>query len=157
VAFTLDIGNTENLTGGFKNLSTGKILPRKLENVGDIVFGAEHIVFYTESDAYNRPYKVVKLNLDSGESECIFTDDDPTHYLDIAVTKDKKYVIIASNTKEDSEVWVMERSANTNEVTPKKLFAREKNVSFNADHLRDFFVGITRRDKKMKILKLQDN
>lgn len=30
-------------------------------------------------------------------------------------------------------------------------------MSFNVDHLRDFFVGITRRDKKMKILKRQDN
>lgn len=31
VAFTLDIGNTERLTAGFKDMTTGKILPKKLE------------------------------------------------------------------------------------------------------------------------------
>jgi len=43
----------------------------------------------------------------------LFIDDDPTHYIDIGVTKDKKYLIISSNTKEDSETWVIERSLGT--------------------------------------------
>jgi protease II len=50
VAFILDIGNTEKLTGGFKNMSTGRILPQRLDNIGDIVFGENHVVFYTETD-----------------------------------------------------------------------------------------------------------
>ena len=66
-------------------------------------------MFYSEVDGHNRPYKVVKMDLNSGESECIFVDDDPTHYIDIGTTKDKKYIILASNTKEDSEIWVIER------------------------------------------------
>lgn len=51
VAFTLDIGNTEILTGGFKNLTTGKFLTFKLENIGDIIFGNGHVVFYTQTDS----------------------------------------------------------------------------------------------------------
>lgn len=51
VAFTLDIGNTEVLTGGFKNLTTGKFLTFKLENIGDIIFGNGHLVFYTQTDS----------------------------------------------------------------------------------------------------------
>jgi len=110
VAFVLDIGNTERLTGGFKNLTTGKILPHRLNNISDIIFGEEHVVYYSEANDQNRPYKVVKLDLDSGESECILVDDDPTHYIDLGTTKDKRFIVIASNTKEDSEIWVMERS-----------------------------------------------
>jgi len=34
VCFTIDIGNTEQLTGGIKDMSTGKILPVKLERIG---------------------------------------------------------------------------------------------------------------------------
>jgi protease II len=33
-AFTLDIGNMESLTGGVKDLVTGKYLPVKLEKIG---------------------------------------------------------------------------------------------------------------------------
>lgn len=33
VAFTLDIGNTEVLTGGVKDMHTGKVHPLQLENV----------------------------------------------------------------------------------------------------------------------------
>lgn len=138
-------------------MTTGKVLPLKLDNIGDIIFGEEHVVFYTETDQQNRPYKVTKLDVDTGESECIFIDDDPTHYVDIGTTKDKKYIIIASNTKEDSEIWVIERSKNTEQPLPRKLLSRQKNVTFHVDHIRDFFIGITRQNKKMKLLKCFDN
>ena len=39
----------------------------------------------------------------------VFVDYDSTHYVDIALTKDKKYLIVNNNTKEDSEVWIIDR------------------------------------------------
>ncbi len=57
----------------------------------------------------NRPYKVKKLNLKTMQESTIFVDHDPTHYIDLSVTKDKKYLLICSNTKEDSEIWILDR------------------------------------------------
>ena len=34
VAFTIDVSNSEVLTGGVKDLQTGTVLPLKLENIG---------------------------------------------------------------------------------------------------------------------------
>ncbi len=65
--------------------------------------------------------------------------------------------MIASNTKEDSEIWVVDRTSQSSEVVPRKLLQRQKNVTFHVDHVRDFFVGITRQNSKMKLLKCQDN
>ena len=48
-------------------------------------------------------------------TQTIFVDDDPTHYVDIGSTKDKKYLIIASNTKEDSEIYVLKREPEVEE------------------------------------------
>ncbi len=45
VGFTIDIGNTEILTGGFKDMTTGKILSTKLERVGGIEFGTDCVFF----------------------------------------------------------------------------------------------------------------
>ena len=50
-----------------------------------------------------------KLDLDTLEETSIFIDDNPTNYVDIGITKDKKFLVISSSTKEDSEIWVMER------------------------------------------------
>jgi len=66
VAFTIDIGNTEKLTAGFKDMSTGKVLPLKIESVGSIDFGCGQNVYYTETDSSNRPYKVKKLDIKTG-------------------------------------------------------------------------------------------
>jgi len=49
------------------------------------------------------------LDLNTLEETSIFIDDNPTHYIDLGITKDKKFLTISSSTKEDSEIWVIER------------------------------------------------
>jgi len=53
----------------------------------------------------------------------VFVDTDQTHYVDIGVTKDGRYLVINSNTKEDSEVWVVDRD-QPEVVLPTKLIPR---------------------------------
>lgn len=65
IAFTIDIGNTERLTGGIKDMKKNQVLKNiKLEGVSQIEFGRGHdTIFYVETDQMNRPYKVKKLNI----------------------------------------------------------------------------------------------
>ncbi len=83
----------------------------------------------------------------------MFVDTDQTHYVDIGVTKDGRYLVINSNTKEDSEVWVADRD-QPEVVLPTKLIPRRQNVRAHIDHLRDFFVMITNHGVKTKNYKL---
>jgi protease II len=62
------------------------------------------------------------MNIKTMEETSVFMDLDPTHYVDIGITKDGKYLIINSNTKEDSEVWVVDRDQA--QVAPTKLIPR---------------------------------
>ena len=154
IGFTLDIGNTERLTGGIKDMKTNEVLKNvKLENISQIEFGrGSDTIYYVETDAMNRPYKVKKMNIKTMEENSVFVDTDPTHYVDIGITKDGKFLIINSNTKEDSEVWVVDRDQP--QVTPTKLIPRRQNVRAHIDHLRDFFVMITNFGVKTKNYKL---
>lgn len=155
LAFTLEVGSDERLLGGVKDLKTGKFLQNiRFKNIGQIEFGAGRTIFYTECDDSNRPYKVVQLCLDTEKAQTIFVDDDPTNYVDIGVTKDKAYVVISSNTKEDSEIWVIKRQENITDILPKKLVPRVKDVKAHIDHLRDFFVIITTLGSKNKNYKI---
>ena len=52
VAFTLDIGNTERITGGIKDMGKNEVLRNvKLEGISQIEFGeGRYTIFYVETD-----------------------------------------------------------------------------------------------------------
>jgi len=146
-------------------MELGKMMHITLNNVCQIEFGAgkDHL-FYTETEGINRrPYKVTKLDLKTGEKQSIFVDDDPTHYIDISISKDRKFLIINSSTKEDSEIWVLPRAPIEgwpDSPLPKKVVARSHNMSASLWHVRDFFILITKelsgKAKSQRILALDD-
>lgn len=85
VAFTLDIGGSERLTAGIKDMTKNEVIANfKLEGVSTIEFGKGHdTVFYVETDEMNRPFKVRKLTLSTMKDTIIYVDQDPTHYVEI--------------------------------------------------------------------------
>ena len=150
VAFTVDIGNSERCTGAVKNIKTGAISD-KIEGVSQIEFLGDNEVFYVEMNENNRPYKIKSRNLETNKDRIIFVDDDPTHYIDIQLTKDRSHLIINSGTKEDSEIWIMQKG----EVMPQLLVKRQRDVRVHIDHLRDFFVVISNNSPGSKNFQLQ--
>lgn len=86
---------------------------------------------------------MIDLNLKNEEIE-IFEDPDPTHYLDLSLTKDSSHFIINSSTKEDSELYIMKREPGE---SPIKLIQRTEGVKIYADHVRDGWVFITNDDE----------
>ena len=150
LAFTVDIENNEVMTGGVKDLDKNEYLPYFVfTNVHSMEFGAgdnPRYLYYTESTKEeNRPYRVIRVDLKTATKTTIFQDDDATHYVDLGVTKDKKYLIISSNTKEDSEIYVLKRDeeSETSSEKPKLIMPRQEEVRAHIDHVRDFFVTIT--------------
>jgi protease II len=78
IGFTLDIGNTERITGGVKDMQTGEVLKNvKLEGISQMEFGrGRDTLFYVETDHMNRPYKVKRLNLVTMKEQTVFLDPD---------------------------------------------------------------------------------
>ena len=80
-------------------------------------------------------------------------DDDPTHYVDINLSKDGKCLFINSSTKEDNEIWVLREG----ETVPKLLIKRKANQRVHIDHLRDFYIRISNEENSgFKLLTLCD-
>ena len=65
IAFTLDIGNTEKLTGGIKDMQKNEVLRNiKLEGISQMEFGrGRETLYFVETDSMNRPFRVKKMNL----------------------------------------------------------------------------------------------
>ena len=96
-----------------------------LPNISQIEFSGgsnPKFLYFTECDVEsNRPSKVKRLCLETLEQTSVFIDNDPTHYIDIGVTKDQKFLVISSNTKEDSEIWVLPREGSYSESQDDKF------------------------------------
>ena len=87
------------------------------------------------------------MSLETGDSHTVFIDDDPTHYVDMNLSKDQNYILINNATKEDSEIWVIKNSIEKDQIlSPKLLLPRVENVRIHIDHLRDFFVIISNNE-----------
>jgi len=150
LAFTVDMENNEIMTGGVKDLEKNEYLPYFIfNNVHTMEFGAgddPRFLYFTESTIEeNRPWRVIRVDLKTANKSVVFEDNDPTHYVDLGVTKDKKFLVISSNTKEDSEILVLPRSVEIEKENPKPilLIKRQSEVRAHIDHVRDFFVTIT--------------
>ena len=87
----------------------------------------------------------MKIDLKTSNKTVVFQDDDPTHYVDLGVTKDKKYFVISSNTKEDSEILVLKRDEESEKANepPMPLVPRKQEIRAHIDHVRNFFVTVT--------------
>jgi len=114
MAFTVDIQNNEIMTGGVKDMIKNEYLPYFVfHNVHTMEFGAgqtPRYLYYTEATTpENRPYRVMRIDLKTSVKTVVYEDKNPTHYVDLGVTKDKKFFVISSNTKEDSEILVLRR------------------------------------------------
>ena len=105
-------------------------------------------------DSQNRPYCVKKLNIDSGEKQTLFVDDDPTHFVDIRLSKDKEFIFIDNGTKENCEVWAIDNREGSKDLTPRLFIKRQKDVRVHVEHVRDFFIKISNNDPKSKNFKL---
>mmetsp|Transcript_1012 Transcript_1012/g.1825 ORF Transcript_1012/g.1825 Transcript_1012/m.1825 type:complete len:444 (+) Transcript_1012:160-1491(+) len=174
IAYTLDIGNTEKCSVGIKEMrGSGTYWKDMLvENVSQVeFFGGRHgheVVYYVELNEHNRPYKVVRQSLKTMKRSVLLVDEDPTHYLDIAVSKDKQFLFINSGTKEDAEVWYIKSQAGGSRssedqdpasFTPQLLVKRQSDVRVHVDHVRDFFIMISNRSsfsKNMGVYTLKD-
>lgn len=103
-------------------MKTGKInMDVKLKDISAIEFAKHNSILYIELDDHNRPYCVKKKDLQSLSEQTLFVDDDPTHYVDINLSKDKQFIFINSATKEDAEVWVIDNREENDDFTPKLL------------------------------------
>jgi protease II len=106
------------------------------------------MVYFVEMNENNRPHHVKCRSAGSTEEHSIFIDDDPTHYIDINVSKDGKFLFINSGTKEDSEIWVIK------DKEPELLISRTPEVRVHIEHIRDFFLIISNNEQGSKNFKL---
>jgi oligopeptidase B len=115
LAYSTDTDGDEVYVTYCKDLSTGELLPDRIENV---YYGLEwgndnRTLFYITLDEAKRPWRVHRhvLGTPAAADAIVFEEPDERFYVDVSKTRDDRYVLISSDSKMTSEVWYVDANA----------------------------------------------
>jgi len=97
LAFTVDTTGGERYTLMVKDLTTGKILPDRVQMVNYSLewAGDNKTLFYGMGDAANRSYRILRHTLGSTAADPVIAEEpDELFGLDLEKTKDRKFILI---------------------------------------------------------------
>jgi oligopeptidase B len=133
----------------FKNLETGENLPDVIENTtGSGAWANDNrTYFYTTKDEVSLlSDKIWRHTLSTKADVLVYTEKDPSYYIDAYKSKSGKYIIIQNTSTLSSDYYLID--ANKPEEKPVEFTAREKVHEYTIDHYRDKFYIVTNWNAK---------
>jgi len=149
VAFSTDTRGRRIYTLQFKNLTTGEILPDKLEHVtGNHAWANDNkTVFYTRQDPETlRSYQVYRHVLGSPVQNdvLVFEEKDETFRCYVYKTKSGRFIVIGSSQTLSDEFLLIE--ADQPDEKPRIFNPRRRNLEYSIDHVGDRFLIRTNKE-----------
>jgi protease II len=133
ISFVVDLENNEKFYGGIYDINGKRYLKEKYVNVASIEFINNSEIVYVKYNKLNRPYCIMKHTI--GESftndTIIYQEDDNSVYIETSPTKDNKYLVINSLTKNDSSIKLLDLKGD---LTPISLFERKEGIKYFVEH-----------------------
>jgi oligopeptidase B len=157
IAFTVDKFGNEEHKAIVLNLDTKEIIG-EIDSVVSVEWSTDNkTILYTTANILKRPSKVFRMNLETKEKILIYEETDEQYFLDVGITKDKKYLTINSNSKTSSEVRVI--NANIPNQNLRLIRERKSNLEYYVEHHRNRFIIITNEEQNgnYKIASIDEN
>jgi oligopeptidase B len=150
MAYAVDPTGGRVSTIRFRDLTTGKDLPDKLQNAaGDIVIAADNqTVFFTTLDPAIRSDKAWRYVLGSADEgakpELIHKEDDERFFVRVRSSQDERYLFLTMDSMKTSEAWVLPADKPAGAFTV--ISPRKQGVEYSAEHHDGVFL-ITHNDQ----------
>ncbi|MBC2838125.1 S9 family peptidase [Robiginitalea sp. SC105] len=160
LAFTMDTVSRRQYTVYFKNLSSGELLPERIDNAQGITWANDNqTVFYSKKDPETlRIYQIYKhvLGSDPATDELVYEETDTTFNCYVQKSRSRDYLMLVSAHSEWTEYRYLDADTPGGEWT---LFQpREKGLIHYVDHIDDYFVIRTNLDaKNYRLMKCPEN
>lgn len=145
LAHAVDTRGNETFTLRVKDLTTGQLLPDRIEGVAYGLAWANdnRTFFYTTEDATKRPYRILRheLGADPGSDAVVYQEDDVTFNVDLEKSLSRKYIFIRSNSTRTDEWRFID--ADRPADPPALIQPRETGVEYSVTHHDERFFIVT--------------
>ncbi len=136
LAYSVDQTGDEVYRLRFRDLDTGKDLPDEVPRsyYGGAWSADSGTFFYTVHDQAYRPFQVWRHALGSSYDEDVLVLEEPDERfeLNVRATRSGGLVVLWSEDRDTSEVWVLDASQPT--VPPRSVGGRRPGVEYHAEH-----------------------
>ena len=148
LAYTIDYTGFRQYTLCVKNLRTGETLPDAAERVTSVDWAADNKTLFltTEDPVTKRSDKLWRHVLGSGRLEPLYEEKDELYDISLEKTRDRKYLILASESKDTTEVRYL-RSDHA-QAAFAVFLSREKKHRYYVDHREGLFYIRTNKNGK---------
>lgn len=149
LAYAVDTVSRRIYTLYFKDLTTGKLLDDKLENVtgGATWANDNQTIFYTVKDEETlRSYRIYRHQLGTPQADdvLVFEETDETYSCGVGKTKSDKYIVIGSYETLSTEYRFIDADNPSEEF--RVIQPREKDLEYDVNHFGDHFYIRTNLD-----------
>jgi oligopeptidase B len=139
LAYSTDLEGDESYTIQVKDLSTGQLLPDRIDNTYYSLEWANdnRTFFYTVLDAAKRPYRAFRHELGAPSDTLVYQEDDGRFNLGLAKTRSRRFIFIELASPLTSELRYLEASDPRGEF--RVLLPRRQGVEYDASHHGQYF------------------
>jgi oligopeptidase B len=148
LAYTLDYTGFRQYTLQVKDLRTGTVLPDKTERVTSLEWAADNKTLFlvTEDAVTKRPDKLWRHVLGSAEFQPIYDEKDELYDIDVAKSRDKKFLFVGSSSKDTTEYRYLRADSPQGDFTV--YLPRQSKHRYYLDHREDLFYIRTNKNAK---------
>ncbi|HEY3903249.1 MAG TPA: S9 family peptidase [Streptosporangiaceae bacterium] len=136
LAFSTDYSGDERFTMRFKDLVTGEVAA---DEIKDTYYSAAwsldgSALFYVTVDDAWRPYQVWRhlVGTPAEQDQVVFTETDERFFAGVALSRSERYLMIGTDSKLTSEVWLLDAANPTGELTV--VVPRRQGIEYSVDH-----------------------
>lgn len=136
LAYSTDFDGDERFTLRVKDLTTGEVLA---DTVAEVAYGSawsqdSSTLFYLTMDASWRPYRVWRHTIGEQVSTdpVVFEESDERFWVDVELTRSERFILIESNSKITSEVYLIPADVPT--TPPRVIAPRRQGVEYHVEH-----------------------
>ncbi|MDA3839206.1 MAG: S9 family peptidase [Candidatus Delongbacteria bacterium] len=161
LAYTLDTSGNEHYTLYINYLQYNKIMPITIERVDDIEWSndSRNIYYSTTNEENERTDKVFRhvIGTKLEDDKLLYREDDPSFYVWVNKTKDKKYLLIGTANKTTSEMRYLATDNPLGSLT--MVVPRKEGVEYYMEHHDNKFYILTneKRAKNFKIMTVDEH
>ena len=157
LAFSYDNEGSERYKIKIKNLATGEILDKVIENtLGNIVWSQNsHGFFFGELNQYWRTEKIVFYNITTDQTNLIYKELDEKFHTGIEAASSGEYLFINIRNGQSNEVRILDIRDNviTNN-TPQIISSRRNGHKYSCEHHKEeIYIRSNRNSQNFELFK----
>jgi oligopeptidase B len=153
LAYGADFTGYREYTVYVKDLSTGQLLPDRLERVDSLAWAADSAtLFYAQQNAAKRPDRVFRHRLGGKDDALVWEEKDELFNLGVGATRSDAFVVLVSASKDTSEVRVIPGAEP--ETAPRRIAGRRTGHEYYLDHHGDeFWIRTNDKGKNFRLVR----